>query len=101
MVQTINATDLPRWTREPVAIPVSLILDSDHPRSYTFTATLDISMSGVAVETRLPLVPKQEVAIVFTGDFSQTIRARVIWARKDESSNATIAGLKFLLCREL
>jgi hypothetical protein len=54
-------------------------------------------LSGVGVRTTLALVPTQGVEIVITGQFSQTIPARVVWVREDESSNSTIAGLKFLL----
>ncbi len=97
VIETIGVTDLRRWERQPAAIPVSLVLDSEELQSDTFTATLDISVSGIAVQTMLSLAPKQEVGVVFTGDFTQTLRARVIWVRRDESSNSTIAGLKFLL----
>lgn len=97
MIQTMTATDLRRWEREPAAIPVSLVLESDESQKDTFAATLDISMSGAAVTTMLDLVPGQEVAIVFNGEFSVDIRARVIWVRKNESTNSTTAGLKFLL----
>ena len=96
-MQTISAADLRRWEREPVAIPISLALKADKLKSDTFTATIDISLSGVGIRTMLALVPKQEVEIVIKGQFSQTIPARVVWAREEESSNSTIAGLKFLL----
>jgi hypothetical protein len=72
-------------------------LKADKLKSDTFTATIDVSLSGVGVRTTLALVPRQGVAIVIKGQFSQTIPARVIWVREDASSNSTIAGLKFLL----
>jgi hypothetical protein len=97
VIQTIDVTDLRCWERQPAVIPVNLILGSDELPSDTFTATLDISLSGIAVQTMLTLAPRQEVGVVFTGDFTQTLRARVIWVRRDESSNSTIAGLKYLL----
>jgi len=96
-IQTISGADLRRWEREPVAIPVSLILKSDKQESDTFTATVDVSLCGVCVRTTLTLLPRQGVAIVLEGQFSQTLPARVVWVRKDASGNATIAGLKFLL----
>ena len=96
-MQTISAIDLRRCEREPVAIPLSLLLKTDKLKSDSFTATIDVSLSGVGVRTTLVLVPRQEVAIVIKGQFSRTIPAHVIWVRKDESSNSTIAGLKFLL----
>lgn len=96
-MQTISAADLRRWEREPVAIRVGLILKADKLTSDTFTATINVSLSGVGVRTTLALVPRQEVAIVINGQFSQIIPARVVWVRHDDSSNSRIAGLKFLL----
>ncbi|MGD0227149.1 MAG: PilZ domain-containing protein [Terriglobia bacterium] len=96
-MQTISPPDLRRREREPVAIPVSLVLRADKLKLDTFTTTMNISLSGVGIRTMLALVPKQEVEIVIKGQFSQTIPARVVWAREEESSNSTIAGLKFLL----
>lgn len=96
-MQSIRSVDLRRWEREPVAIPVSLVLKTDKSRSDTFTATTDVSLSGLRVRTRVALVPRQGVAIVIKGQFSQTLAARVVWVREDESNNSTIAGLKFLL----
>ena len=96
-MQTITSADFRRWEREPAAIPVRLVLKSDKLKPDTFTATLDISLSGVSVRTTLALVPRQEVQIVIKGQFTQTISARVVWVRGDKSSNSTIAGLKFLL----
>jgi len=89
--------DLRRWEREPVAIPVSLVLKADKFEPHTSTATINISLAGVGVRTTLALVQRQGVAIVIKGQFSRTIPARVVWVREEESSNSTIAGLKFLL----
>ncbi len=96
-MQTMSAVDLRRWEREPAAIPISLVLKADKSKSDTFTATIDVSLSGVGVRTSLALVPRQEVVIVIKGQFTQTVPARVIWVREDESGNSKIAGLKFLL----
>jgi hypothetical protein len=93
----ISAADLRRWERESVSIPVSLVLKADKLKSDSFTATINVCLSGVSVRTALELVPKQEVAIVIRGQFTRTIFARVTWVRRDGSSNSTIAGLKFLL----
>ncbi len=95
-MQTNSPLDLRRWKREPVSIPVSLVLKADKFESGTSTATINISLGGVSVRTTLALVQRQGVAIVLKGQFSQTIPARVVWVREDESSDSTIAGLKFL-----
>ena len=96
-MQANNNADLRRWAREPVAIPVGLVLKANESNSDTTTAALNISLSGVSVRTLLALIPGQEVAIVIKGYLSRTIPARVVWVRKDESGSWTIAGLKFLL----
>jgi hypothetical protein len=95
-MQANSHDDLRRWAREPVTIPVGLVLKANGSNSDTTTATLNISLSGVSVRTLLPLIPGQEVAIVIKGHFSRTIPARVMWVRKDGSRSLTIAGLKFL-----
>ncbi len=96
-LQSINPADLRRWEREPAAIAVNLVLKADKLRSDTFAGTIDVSLCGVCVRTTLTLLPRQGVAIILEGQFSRTLPARVVWVRKEASSNSTIAGLKFLL----
>jgi hypothetical protein len=96
-MKTISLVDLRQREREPVAIPVSLVLKADELNLDASTVTINMSLSGVRVLTKLALVPRQEVKIVINGQFSRTIPARVVWVRQDESSSCTIAGLKFLL----
>lgn len=91
-----SSVELRQWERERVAIRVGLILESGELKSDISTATTDISLSGVGVLTNLALVPRQEVTVAINGEFSQTIRARVVWVRKHESSKSVFAGLKFL-----
>ena len=82
-MQTNSPPDLRRWEREPVAIPVRLVLKADKLKSDTSTATINVSLAGVGVQTTLALVPKQGVEIVIKAQFSQTIAARVVWVRKE------------------
>jgi c-di-GMP-binding flagellar brake protein YcgR len=96
-MQVNSHGDLRQWERERVAIPVGLVLKSGELKSDITTATINFSLSGVGVLTKLALVPRQEVAIIILGNFLQTIRARVVWVREDECSNSVIAGLKFLV----
>jgi hypothetical protein len=96
-MKTMSAADLRRWERATITIPVTLVLKAGKPKSDTFTATINVCLSGASVRTALALVPKQEVAIVIRGQFTQTVAARVAWVRRDESGNSTIAGLKFSL----
>ncbi|MGO8818074.1 MAG: PilZ domain-containing protein [Terriglobia bacterium] len=95
-MQSDVQADFRRWEREAIAISASLALRGEKLGSDTFAATIDISLSGVSVHTELALAPKQEVEVVIKGEFSRTIVARVIWVRRDQSGDGTVAGLKFL-----
>ena len=95
-MQTNNPVNNRRWEREPAAIPISLVLKAENFKSDTLATTIDVSLSGVGVRTTLALVPGEWVGIVAKGDFPHAIPTRVAWAREDESSHWTIAGLDFL-----
>jgi hypothetical protein len=96
-MQTISAVDLRRWERQPVTIPIGLVLKADHFKADDSAITIDISLRGARVRTKLALVPGEWVGVVPKGEFPQAIPTRVVWVREDESSNSTIAGLEFLL----
>ena len=85
-----------QWEREPAAVPVSLVLSAENFKSDPAATTVDISLSGVGVRTKLFLIPGEWVGIVPKGQFPHAIPARVAWAREDESNNATVAGLTFI-----
>ena len=95
-MQTSSAANLRRWERESVAISASLVMKADKLESKISTTIMNISLCGVAVRTKLALVPEGEMEIVITGQFSRAIPARVVWVRQDESGGWTIVGLKFL-----
>ncbi len=91
-----NRGDLRRWERQTAAIPVSLVLEAENFRADPSATTIDISLSGVGVRTKLVLVPGEWVGIVPKGEFPHAIPSRVAWVREDESSSCTVAGLSFL-----
>jgi hypothetical protein len=62
--------------------------------------TIDISLRGLSVRTSLALVPGEWVGVVAKGEFPQAIPARVVWAREEETSKWTFAGLEFLTTME-
>ena len=96
MKQSNTAANQRQWEREPAAIPVSLVLRAEKFKSDPDAITIDISLSGIGVRTKLFLVPGEWVGIVPKGQFPQAIPARVAWAREDEENNLTVAGLTFL-----
>ena len=96
MKESNTAANQRQWEREPAAIPVSLVLRAEKFKSDPDAITIDISLSGIGVRTKLFLVPGEWVGIVPKGQFPQAIPARVAWAREDEENNLTVAGLTFL-----
>jgi hypothetical protein len=92
-----NTSDTPRrWERQPAAIPISLVLSADRSKTDDSAVTVDISLHGARVRTKLTLVPGEWVGVVPSGEFPHTIPARVVWVREDECSHWTSAGLEFL-----
>lgn len=85
-----------QWEREAAAVPVSLVLSAEKFKSDPAATTIDISLAGVGVRTKLFLIPGEWVGIVPKGQFPQAIPARVAWSREDEDNNLTIAGLTFI-----
>jgi hypothetical protein len=95
----MQMTDYPnmrRWERESAAISIKLVLKAESFKADNSAVTLDLSLRGMKVQTSLDLVPGGWVGIVAKGEFPHAIPARVVWAREDESSHWTIAGLEFI-----
>ena len=84
-----------RCERKPKTIPISLVLEADQSKLDGAAFTLDISMGGASVRTKLPLVPGESVGVVPRGDIPHAIPARAVWVREDECK-WTYAGLEFL-----
>lgn len=90
-----NSTRIPRrWERQPAAIPISLVLEADPSRADDSAITVDVSVRGVGVRTKLALVRGDWVGVVGKGKYPRSIPALVVWVRKDESSHSTFAGLE-------
>ena len=88
-----------RYAREPKTMPISLILKGDQFKSDGAAFTLDISLTGASVRTKLELVPGEWVGVVPKGEPSYPIPARAVWVREDECK-WTYAGLEFLDAKE-
>ncbi|MGD0226768.1 MAG: PilZ domain-containing protein [Terriglobia bacterium] len=84
-----------RCERQPKTTPVSLVLKGDQFKSDGSAFTLDVSLSGAKVRTKLELVPGEWVGVVPKGEISYPIPARAVWVREDECK-WTYAGLEFL-----
>ena len=90
-----------RWERQPVTKSVGLVLKADHFKADDSGVTVDISLRGASVRTKLPLVPGQWIGFVAKGKFPHAIPTRVVWVRKDKSSNEMLVGLELLGTYEL
>ena len=95
-MHTNTSSNMRRWERESAAISIKLVLKAEHFKADNSATTLDLSLRGMKVQTSLDLVPGEWVGIVPKGEFPHAIPARVVWAREDESSHWTIAGLEFI-----
>ena len=88
---------IPRqWERQPATIPIRLVLKADHFKADDSAITVDISLRGARVRTKLALVPGEWVGFVAKGEFPHAIPSRVVWVQEDKSSHWTYAGLEFL-----
>ena len=85
-----------RWEREPATLPISLVLRADRFKKDDSATTLDISLYGVSVRTRLALSQGDWVGMIVKGEFTHAIPSRVVWVREDPDSQFTVAGLEFL-----
>ena len=85
-----------RWERRPATIPISLVLKADHFKADDSAITVDISLHGAMVRTKLALVPGEWVGVVPKGEFPHAIPTRVVWVKENESGQWTFAGLEFL-----
>ncbi len=85
-----------RWERRASTMPISLVLKNGNLKADDSATTLDISLRGAKVRTKLTLRPGDLVGVVPQGEFPEAIRTRVIWVREYESNDWTLAGLEFL-----
>ena len=92
-----NTGVVPRqWERQKTESPIRLVLDPAHFKTDNSAVALDISLCGARVRTNLTLVPGDWVGVIPKGDFPHAIPARVVWAREDDYSHWTFAGIEFI-----
>ncbi len=84
-----------RCERKPKNMPISLVLEDDQTKLDGSAFTLDISLRGASIRTKLALFPGEAVGVVTRGDISHANPARAVWVREDERK-WTYAGLEFL-----
>jgi len=85
-----------RSERESTTIPISLVKHSGGFRQDDAAETIDVSLNGMKVRTALPLAPRDWVGVIAKDEFPHAIPAHVVWARVDEKTLWTFAGIEFL-----
>ncbi len=84
-----------RWERREASIPISLMLKAGDAITDDAATTIDISLHGARVRTKLALVAGDWVGFVPKGEFAYAIPSRVVWVREYESSKLILAGIEF------
>src|ERR1022692_1559998 len=95
-MQTNIPTNVRRSERELTKIPIRLVLKAESFKADNSAIAIDLSLRGMKVRTNLVLIPGEWVGVVSKGEFPHAIPARVVWAREDESSHWTFAGIEFI-----
>ena len=92
----VPPVDLSQQQRIPVAIPITLVMESEDFRLERHASTIDLSVRGVKVRTPSGLLPGETVGIITKGDSRQAISAHVVWAQRVPTDVWSLAGLAFL-----
>jgi hypothetical protein len=90
------SADLRRSQRIPATIPIRLVVESEGFKVEHEASTIDLSLRGVKVRTRVVLLPGETVGIVTKRDIRHAISARVVWAQRAGTDLWSLAGLEFL-----
>ena len=92
-----NTIAIPRnWQRESATLPISLVLKADHFKKDDSATTLDISLCGASVRTKLALAAGDWVGVILHQGFHGAIPCQVVWSREEMPGCWTLAGLEFL-----
>ena len=91
-----TSANIRRSERIPKAVPIGLVVSDSRSTLDGSALTLDISLRGASVRTRLALAPGERVGIIPQGEFSHPIPARAVWVQEDATGQCTYAGLEFL-----
>ncbi len=92
---TPSSVDRRRSRRVPEATLISLAFPSDDCRVKHEAFTMNQSLHGVGIRTRVQLSPGEAI-VIFPGEgYWQTVPACVVWARASEIDAGYVAGLEF------
>jgi hypothetical protein len=83
-----------RSERRATTVPIGLAVKADRFKTDDSATTLDISLHGARVRTKLALVAGEWVGVSPKREFPYAVNARVVWAREDGHSHWTYAGIE-------
>lgn len=85
-----------RSDRIYVRMPVEIVVDSEGSRIAYPASTVDLSTLGARVQTKVALVPGEQVSFIWRGATPQSLPSQVIWSTPGRSEQWREAGLQFL-----
>jgi hypothetical protein len=80
--------------RKQVQMAVILVIESDDAES--LATTVDLSSSGLRLQSDATLAPGQPVGLLLATEPPSFIKSRVVWVGKADSVQAGQAGFEFL-----
>jgi len=91
---TVNAVR--RSARIYVRMPVEIVVDSETHQIAHPASTVELSVHGVRVQTRVALVPGEHVNFIWRGATPRRVPSQVVWSAPGQSDHLGEAGLQFL-----
>lgn len=85
-----------RSERIYVRMPAEIVVDSDGTKTSHPATTVDFSTLGARVQTRIALVPGEQVCFIWRGATPQQLPSQVVWSAAGHLEQWREAGLQFL-----
>jgi hypothetical protein len=85
-----------RSDRIYVRMPVEIVVNSEGAKISHAASTVDLSTLGARVQTRVALVPGEQVSFIWHGATPQQLPSQVVWSAPGHSEQWREAGLQFL-----
>jgi len=79
-----------------VRMPVEIVVEADGAKIAYPASTVDFTRYGARVQTKVALVPGEQVSFIWHGLIPQALQGTVVWAAPGQPSQLREAGLKFL-----
>ena len=95
-MRAVPPADLRRFQRIPATIPIMLMVESEGFKVEHQASTVDLSLQGVKVRSRLALLPGETVGMFNKQDMRHPVLGRVVWAQRAGNDMWSVAGLEFL-----